>query len=107
MQDTVAHSRNSQLLAFTALVMGALFALVLSATSQRSLLLADEAALLEAVPSENLCSGGLEDGKRIVHEIFLENHFKETTHLGCEVDGGKPVQMPDLPSPIAAPTRLV
>ena len=56
--------------------------------------------------SDNLCSGGLEDGKIIVAERFLENPYKQTTRLGCEVDGGAPVTMPDLPAPDAAKTRL-
>lgn len=58
-------------------------------------------------PSDNLCFGGLEDGKIIVSEPYLENSFKQTTRLGCEVDGGSPVTMPDLPPPDAAKTRLV
>ncbi|MEJ2089083.1 MAG: hypothetical protein P8Y69_11555 [Gammaproteobacteria bacterium] len=58
------------------------------------------------VDSENLCFGGLEDGKIIVGEQFLKNPYKETTGLGCEVDGGSPVTMPDLPAPDAAKTRL-
>ncbi len=55
---------------------------------------------------ENYCTRGLEHGKIIVQEIYLENHFRETTRLGCEVDGGTPVQMPDLPPPDVAKTRL-
>ncbi|MEM8768848.1 MAG: hypothetical protein AAGE43_15480 [Pseudomonadota bacterium] len=57
-------------------------------------------------PSENLCFGGIEDGKIIVSEQFLENPYRQTTRLGCEVDGGAPVTMPDLPAPDAAKTRL-
>ncbi|MGD8415644.1 MAG: hypothetical protein PVH91_01160 [Pseudomonadales bacterium] len=57
-------------------------------------------------PSDNLCFGGLEDGKIIVSEPYLENPYKQTTRLGCEVDGGSPVTMPDLPAPDAAKTRL-
>jgi hypothetical protein len=49
----------------------------------------------------NYCIGGLENRKVIVEEDFLSNPFKETTHLGCEVDGGKPAEMPDLPQPAA------
>ena len=56
--------------------------------------------------SDNLCFGGLEDGKIIVGEQYLKNPYKETTRLGCEVDGGAPVTMPDLPPPDAAKTRL-
>lgn len=57
-------------------------------------------------PSDNLCLGGLEDGKIIVGESYLKNPYRETTRLGCEVDGGAPVTMPDLPAPDAAKTRL-
>ncbi len=57
-------------------------------------------------PSDNLCFGGLEDGKIIVSEPYLQNPYRETTRLGCEVDGGAPVTMPDLPAPDAAKTRL-
>ncbi len=57
-------------------------------------------------PSDNLCFGGLEDGKIIVSEQFVENPYRQTTRLGCEVDGGAPVTMPDLPAPDAAKTRL-
>jgi len=64
-------------------------------------------AKVETVRPENLCTGGLEDGKFIVEEPYLENQFRETTRLGCEVDGGSPVRMPDLPAPDAAATRLV
>ncbi len=57
-------------------------------------------------PSENLCFGGLEDGKFIVSEPYLKNPYRETTRLGCEVDGGAPVTMPDLPAPDAAKHRM-
>ena len=53
----------------------------------------------------NYCLGGLEHRKLIVEEEFLRNPFKQTTRLGCEVDGGKPTEMPDLPAPGAR--RLV
>jgi len=80
--------------------------------SQPSLLLAAESAerteaQVNPVRPENLCTGGLEDGKIIVDESYLKNQFRETTRLGCEVDGGNPVRMPDLPAPNAAATRLV
>lgn len=64
----------------------------------------DDAASVQ--PSDNLCFGGLEDGKIIVSEQFLKNPYRQTTRLGCEVDGGAPVTMPDLPAPDAAKTRL-
>ncbi|MEZ5557501.1 MAG: hypothetical protein R3E86_03035 [Pseudomonadales bacterium] len=50
---------------------------------------------------ENMCFGGLEHSKRIVDESQVSNPFKETTRLGCEVDGGSPQTMPDLPTPTA------
>jgi hypothetical protein len=80
--------------------------------SQAPLLLAAEAtdpteAQVNPVRPENLCTGGLEDGKIIVDESYLKNQFRETTRLGCEVDGGNPVRMPDLPAPNSAATRLV
>lgn len=56
---------------------------------------------------DNLCFGGLEDGKIIVEERFLESPFRQTTRLGCEVDGGEPARMPDLPAPDDAERRLV
>ena len=59
-----------------------------------------------AEPTDNLCFGGLEDGKIIVGEAYLQNPYRETTRLGCEVDGGAPETMPDLPAPDAAKTRL-
>ncbi len=65
-----------------------------------------ESGALTIQPPDNLCFGGLEDGKIIVSEPYLENPYRETTRLGCEVDGGAPVTMPDLPAPDAAKTRL-
>jgi len=48
---------------------------------------------------ENFCVGGIEDGKIIVDEQRLSDPFRETTRLGCQVDGGTPRTMPDLPAP--------
>ncbi|MDZ7669407.1 MAG: hypothetical protein U5Q16_08285 [Gammaproteobacteria bacterium] len=48
---------------------------------------------------ENFCVGGIEDGKFIVDEQRLSDPFRETTRLGCQVDGGTPRTMPDLPAP--------
>lgn len=48
---------------------------------------------------ENFCMGGIEDGKIIVDEQRLTDPFRETTRLGCQVDGGSPRTMPDLPAP--------
>jgi hypothetical protein len=56
---------------------------------------------------ENLCLGGIEDGKLIVDESQLENPFRQTTRLGCQVDGGDPRTMPDLPAPSPQALRLV
>jgi hypothetical protein len=50
---------------------------------------------------ENFCMGGIEDGKIIVDEARLSDPFRETTRLGCQVDGGDPHTMPDLPTPTA------
>jgi hypothetical protein len=61
---------------------------------------------LGAEPPHNMCFGGLEDRKRIVHEDQVRNPFRETTRLGCEVDGGRPAVMPDLPSPTRVRTVL-
>jgi hypothetical protein len=88
-----------------------IFALTLAAVLP-GLALADDARHAADVKaqvehSDNLCFGGLEDGKIIVGEQYLKNPYKETTRLGCEVDGGAPVTMPDLPPPDAAKTRLV
>lgn len=58
-------------------------------------------------PPENYCVGGIDDGKIIVDESQMESPFRETTRLGCEVDGGDPHTMPDLPRPTAERTRLV
>jgi hypothetical protein len=54
-----------------------------------------------------LCLGGIEDGKLIVDESQLENPFRQTTRLGCQVDGGDPRTMPDLPAPSPQALRLV
>lgn len=48
---------------------------------------------------ENFCMGGIDDGKIIVDEQRLTDPFRETTRLGCQVDGGAPRTMPDLPAP--------
>lgn len=76
-----------------------------SAGDQASLDASTRAPGIEA--DDNLCFGGLEDGKIIVEERFLESPFRQTTRLGCEVDGGEPARMPDLPAPDDAERRLV
>lgn len=50
---------------------------------------------------ENYCIGGIEDRKIIVDERRVTDPFRQTTRLGCEVDGGDPRTMPDLPTPSA------
>ena len=44
----------------------------------------------------NICFGGLDDGKLIPYDDDVERPFKETTLLGCAVEGGNPVFLPDL-----------
>jgi hypothetical protein len=83
-----------------------LAALLLASSLSASAAPADETTEARIEPSDNLCFGGLEDGKIIVGERYLKNPYRETTRLGCEVDGGSPVTMPDLPAPDAAKTRL-
>lgn len=56
---------------------------------------------VRASQPENYCLGGIEDRKIIVDESQLENPFRQTTRLGCEVDGGRARTMPDLPAPSA------
>jgi hypothetical protein len=55
----------------------------------------------------NYCVGGIEDRKIIVDESQLTNPFRQTTRLGCEVDGGDPRTMPDLPAPSPEQRLLV
>lgn len=64
-------------------------------------------AKVETGHSDNYCLGGIEDRKIIVEETQISNPFRETTRLGCEVDGGDPQTMPDLPTPTPEPQRLV
>ncbi len=49
----------------------------------------------------NICLGGLEDGKLIPNDDRVDNPFKQTTLLGCSVEGGSPVFLPDLKPAIA------
>ena len=44
----------------------------------------------------NICFGGLEDGKLIPNDDRIDNPFRQTTLLGCSVEGGEPVHLPDL-----------
>lgn len=79
--------------------------LLASALLAPALALADPAGMgpgadeVRVEQPHNYCLGGIEDRKIIVDESQLTNPFRETTHLGCEVDGGDPRTMPDLPAP--------
>ena len=118
MADTATHNPQMQFLTTLAIALGSLaIALVLLTGSvladsaddglKHQLLLAEPVLLLDSANERsNFCAGGLEDGKIIVNEAFMRNGFKETTVLGCQVDGGRAVQMPDLPDPNARATRL-
>lgn len=44
----------------------------------------------------NICFGGLENGKLIPKDDRIDNPFRQTTLLGCSVEGGEPVYLPDL-----------
>ena len=57
---------------------------------------------VSAEPGHNYCLGGIEDRKLIVEEERISNPFRQTSRRGCEVDGGSPQIMPDLPAPAAA-----
>jgi hypothetical protein len=61
----------------------------------------EDASEVRITHPENFCIGGIEDGKIIVDESRLADPFRETTRLGCQVDGGDPHTMPDLPTPSA------
>lgn len=65
------------------------------------------ASEVRAEPGENYCFGGIEDRKIIVDESQITDPFRQTTRLGCEVDGGDPHTMPDLPTPTAERRLLV
>ena len=44
----------------------------------------------------NICFGGLEDGKLIRNDDRVDNPFRQTSLLGCLIEGGQPVYLPDL-----------
>ena len=44
----------------------------------------------------NICFGGLEDGKLIRNDDRVDYPFRQTSLLGCSVEGGQPVFLPDL-----------
>ena len=87
--------------------------LLASALLAPALALADPAGMgpgtdeVRVEQPHNYCLGGIEDRKIIVDESQLTNPFRETTHLGCEVDGGDPRTMPDLPAPSPEQRLLV
>lgn len=56
---------------------------------------------------ENYCLGGMEDREPIVAEGLVRDPFREATRPACEVDGGDPRTMPDLPTPALEHRRLV
>lgn len=51
---------------------------------------------LPGAKRSNICFGGLEDGKLIPQDDRVENPFRQTSLLGCSVDGGRPAFLPDL-----------
>lgn len=78
-----------------------LMALAPAAGLTRTAAPAEDASEVRVQYPENFCMGGIEDGKIIVDETRLSDPFRETTRLGCQVDGGDPHTMPDLPTPTA------
>ena len=61
---------------------------------------------LESELPFNLCMGGLNHGKLIVYDAQIENLFRQTSALECQIEGGKPSTMPDLPKPKRNPEIL-
>ena len=57
---------------------------------------AESVKSVSEVRRSNICFGGLEDGKLIPNNDEVENPFTQTTLLGCSVEGGQPVYLPDL-----------
>ena len=53
-------------------------------------------ASLPRTKRSNICFGGLEDGKLIPQDDRVQNPFRQTSLLGCSVDGGRPAFLPDL-----------
>lgn len=54
----------------------------------------------------NYCIGGGDDRKLIPYDGEIRNPFRETTHFGCESEGGTPTFMPDL-DPVIKDGKLV
>lgn len=67
-----------------------------------------QAIILAATQGQmNFCLGGFEHRKQIVGDSSLDNPFRQTTLLACQLDGGTPVVLPDLPRPGPHKTALV
>ena len=49
----------------------------------------------------NICFGGFEHGKLIPLDDEVKNPFKQTTLLGCAIEGGAPTFLPDLKPKVA------
>lgn len=49
----------------------------------------------------NICFGGFEHGKLIPPDDEVKNPFKQTTLLGCAIEGGAPTFLPDLKPKVA------
>jgi hypothetical protein len=54
----------------------------------------------------NYCIGGGDDRKLIPFDGVIRNPFRETTHFGCESEGGTATFMPDL-DPVIKDGKLV
>ena len=64
-------------------------------------------SISEARPLKaNICFGGLEHGKLIPNDGEVSNQWKETSELGCQIDGGRPSFLPDL-APAVPEGRIV
>ena len=69
-------------------------------------LLAQERVGSHSEGKKNICLGGLDDGKLIPHDGNIDNHFRQTSELGCAIDGGVPAFLPDL-APLIPDGKLV
>ena len=59
---------------------------------------ADERDVVTTIDGKvtNYCIGGGDDRKLIPFDGIIRNPFRETSHFGCESEGGTPTFMPDL-----------
>ena len=71
------------------------------AASTRAVENPDRAGSVSDSRRGNICFGGLDDGKLIPSDDRIDNPFRQTTLLGCSVEGGEPVYLPDLAPAIA------